>query len=716
MDFFDFILDFELNKINQIKAKNMNSTGLYTRNATMTDAEQPEFVTAFKTLRTNLDEFINFLMTNYGNQANTLSYDTKNIYVAITQVNPNFNSTNFFSTRMANYESWVEFMQCINEIMIVRLNNPYYQIWMVFIDYKVNPNIMDAKQYYENVSPYVSLKFYQFDGTVIKDIIVVGCDSLPMNFHLPVKTYLALDKINPQYELFYPEYSYPPNSPIFSQPLYINASGYISNDTVFQRLEKWHRKNNFSGTYYNTDSKVYLTDGIVFKNLSDNFIVLNVSHLSEFVTNMIVNPQNYQIEDNFFYLKFPYILLYLPNYTNNYGFYVIVGLLSYFFLTLFITTCYDIKYYSQEGMLKFIKKSVIHSISPYDEEDEEENPEDENDLPFPPDFDINNNDPNVNEPIADNLFGNVQPIKVRVKKDKKDSQKSSEENIDSQRSSYNEKEYSDGDEEESQEGEDNTDRDGEVKVEDYNDLFGLGPGEKVPKESGAGKKENTDRSTVITKKINQDVVVNTIDNKKVIAIEVKRKVEDVPKATGAGKSDDEFDINNFDDNFGLDLPQTDKKDKKDKKDKNKKDKNKRLEKETELKDTTIASFTSGNKEKKKTTVSSTTSGINKRDIKIKNPKIDINSVISEEEELDRNNAMTLESSKNTMGTNNDLIKKDKKDKKNKSRFAPVLDSGNNLRLGGVGHTQPDENNYIASVDVDNSKRKFIFLFNLTIYV
>ena len=78
---FDNVFNYELNKMNQLKAKGMNSTGYTGRDFNLSLSQQIEFKAAIPDLRVNLESLVEFLITQYGSLATTTKYESSKFYI-----------------------------------------------------------------------------------------------------------------------------------------------------------------------------------------------------------------------------------------------------------------------------------------------------------------------------------------------------------------------------------------------------------------------------------------------------------------------------------------------------------------------------------------------------------------------------------------------------------------------------------------------------------
>lgn len=373
LDLFDFYYSFELTRLNKDRLANKNSTGYPYRNVSITEDQIKEYSEAFSYISEKLLAFLKYLVNLYKTARKTIIYESKNFYIGITMVNPTFNDVEFFESRRESYKSHVKFMECLNYVEIEKLTNPYYQAWMIYIEYLNFPFGYNSTLSQNHTSPLIELKF--IDATTGKDIIVSGCEGdNAMIFSMPFTSYSWLDDLNKQKWLYDPNNYKSPDDPIFSDPIYINASGYISNDTIEERINIYKRLYNFSCNYYDTDLKKFNESGLNYLNFTSdsNFIQFNSTHLTMFTTFFTENIMQFHVLNRFFYLKRPQVFKYWPNYTDNYAFFVIGGFIGLYVLLSIILSLYDLKYFRQESLLEFLKREIVRVFLPYNHEKEKE--------------------------------------------------------------------------------------------------------------------------------------------------------------------------------------------------------------------------------------------------------------------------------------------------------------------------------------------------------
>jgi hypothetical protein len=368
LDLYDYYYFYYRMRMDQMKIANKNSTSYAYRNVSLSLSQQQEFKNTFQKIDEGLATLINFLLTQLGTTKTEIKYKGDYLYIGIAQVSPTFNDTEFFEDRYNNYKSSASFMNCINDIEIERLNNPYYIAWMVFVDYGEFPYAYDPSIYTNNTGGMPNIWFR--DANTGKAIIVQGCSTKPVTIYTPFTSYVWMTELNTQKWLFDPYNYKSPSDPMFSAPIYINETGFVSNDTIQSRILKYQRHYNFSCQYYDSALSSFNDSGVTYANLTDNYIAFNTTHLTSFTSFFVPNIVTYTVDSRFFYLKNPQILMNSSNYWGNPAFLVILALLCLYFGALLILTCYDYTYFRQESLLEFLKKEILRVHFPYSQKPE----------------------------------------------------------------------------------------------------------------------------------------------------------------------------------------------------------------------------------------------------------------------------------------------------------------------------------------------------------
>jgi hypothetical protein len=217
-----------------------------------------------------------------------------------------------------------------------------------------------------NVSPLIELNL--LDSTTGKFIAISGCNGQNrIIIHMPFYSFRFLDELNSQKPLYDPHIYKSPDDPIFSDPVYIEENGFISDDTIEQRIEKYSRRYNISPNYYDENAYDFSLKGVDYINFTGdtNFIEFSSTHLCRFSNFIIKNNATYHPNGRFYYLLRPRIIKYLPNFINSLGSLVlIVAFCIYLFLTI-IFLCYDSRLQEKEILLNSIKEEIIKNFYPY---------------------------------------------------------------------------------------------------------------------------------------------------------------------------------------------------------------------------------------------------------------------------------------------------------------------------------------------------------------
>jgi len=287
-------------QMDQMRIYNMNATDYRFRNISLTLPQQNVIDSAYSTFKANFFKFTNFLTSLLGTSSTTINYESNNIYLSIFKVVPGFNFSNHFSNRSSNYQPFMDMNDCLNEIQINRLNNPYYSSWVTYVHWKVNPVSYVDKLYLNTTAPFHEMVVV--DAVTNKEILISNC-SKPIKHYFPVTTYTHLGYINNFRSLFYPNNDYPSDSPIYTSPIYVYENGTITNNTVQDRIKLYNRIWNFSCSFYDPTYKTLNTSGMAYVNFSSNYIGCSSDHLTGFTVNFVPNNRSFNIDGRFFYVK-----------------------------------------------------------------------------------------------------------------------------------------------------------------------------------------------------------------------------------------------------------------------------------------------------------------------------------------------------------------------------------------------------------------------------
>ena len=366
IDLLDFYFSYEVTRLEQQRLKTKNETGLPYRNISLDDNIMEEYKEAFAYINEELVELCKYIAVLYDNSDKKFTYDKTNFYLAVIPLTPTFDDVAFFSERKAKYKSNIDFMNCLNYIEVQKLSNPFYQRYLIFIEYYFFPFGYNNTLLEPNISPMVELRFYDIETG--KDVTIQDClGNNALVYYLPFTYYPYIDIFNYQKDLYDPNQYYAPDDPIFRDPIYITPEGIVTEDTVEQRIEKYNRLYNITPKYFNDISQDFRDDGIVYLNFTNdtNFVVFTSTHLSQFTSFLVKNNASFVVDGRFYYLFRPQIFKYLPNFIGSKGSLIfLVFFILYIFLIISLA-CYDRIYTDKEIVLDFIKEQIVKASLHY---------------------------------------------------------------------------------------------------------------------------------------------------------------------------------------------------------------------------------------------------------------------------------------------------------------------------------------------------------------
>ena len=386
IDEFDLLLkvygyyyDFLIRKIASEKAMLKETMGSDERIVEILDDSITKYKTELKTLRNDLKELINYLISttpSLNNKDLYYEYESKSLYIHITQLTSSSHDNDVFEHRKSSYKTHLEFMNCVRRYF---LSEPSAQIYLAFIDYQNTPLLYNSTLYINNTSPLVEVLFYK-NGQPFELECDDDDDDHLFKIYFPFTSFTWIDELNAQKSLYNPFNYKNGNDDIFKDPIYIEPSGFVSNETIELRIQKYHRRHNITCNYEHSndddsdDSEYVFSDkGMEFFNLSENsYIICTSQHASLFTTYYIDNDITFNTAGRFFYVQRPQIFKYYPNYIDNSGFWICVFFLLLYIVLMLIVRCLDQKYFRQKGMLEFLKVEIIRNYFPYNKPNSKE--------------------------------------------------------------------------------------------------------------------------------------------------------------------------------------------------------------------------------------------------------------------------------------------------------------------------------------------------------
>ena len=366
IDLLDFYFSYEVMRLEKLKLKVLNESGLPYLNITLSDDEMEEFKNGFNYIQEELIELGKYIATLYDNSDKKFTYDKKNFYFAVIPLTPTFDDSNFFKERKKNYKANVDFMKCLNYIEVQKLSNPFYQRYLIFVEFYFFPFGYDHTLLLKNIAPLINILFY--DIQTGKEVTIQDCfDENAIKINLPFINSPYLSEFNRQKNLYDPNQYYSPNDPIFRDRIYITPEGIVTDDTVEQRILKYNRLFNISPSYYNELNNQFQLDGIKYINFTNdtNYMIFSSSHLCKFTAFIIPNNATFTDSGRFYYLFRTQIFKYPPNYIDSRGSLILLVFFGLYSILVISLACYDRKYTDMETVLDFIKQEIIRVDSHY---------------------------------------------------------------------------------------------------------------------------------------------------------------------------------------------------------------------------------------------------------------------------------------------------------------------------------------------------------------
>jgi hypothetical protein len=288
--------------MNQLKAsiaKQNYINGKANRSIDLNYAQQGDYEKTLNSLTTTLQNLILTLIKN--NQGTTvIQYTSNNFDLEMTVVNENYDFINYFSNKSKSYLPFFEAKECLKLYSKAIFNIQSFQFWMVYLTWTSSPYSYKGSLYFSNNSPLLSISFYDLNGVYLD---IRGCDNLPITQYINFNNPDMVDYINSyRYLLQDTSKIFSSDSSFYTDPVFVYNNGTISNITYDQRLN-YFLPITFSCDYFDSKENRFVSSGVSFKNLTNNYFLCESNHLSNFVVNGFSNPLPVQVPDKFFYLN-----------------------------------------------------------------------------------------------------------------------------------------------------------------------------------------------------------------------------------------------------------------------------------------------------------------------------------------------------------------------------------------------------------------------------
>jgi hypothetical protein len=358
----------------QERGKIKYMTGLKVRNITLDDESMKDYKQSFDYIHEELVKFMKYLANEYIPTKKSFFYESKNFYLALTPVEPDFDDVEFFKERRKNYRTQIEFMKCVNYMEKERLKNTNYYLYLFYIEYYFAPFAYNNTLLKNNTSPVIELKL--LDTVTGKFMAMSDCEGdNQIKFTVPFSGYYYLDEFNSQKKFYDPNVYKSPDDPIFKDPIYILDNGNVTGITVEELKKEYYRRMNITPKYYDDLLEQYIDIGVRYINFTNdtNYLIFTSSHLTKFTSFFVPNNATFKTNNRFFYLKRPRILKFFPNYSKSWGWWLYIALHLVYLIFLVILSVYDSTSRNQEALLEYIKEEVINFSLHYKKDEDKNN-------------------------------------------------------------------------------------------------------------------------------------------------------------------------------------------------------------------------------------------------------------------------------------------------------------------------------------------------------
>ena len=368
MDMLHLLYDWGVNQMNYKKA--INYTETYTisqnddaftimRNMTLNETQTNEMGNYFILLKKTIEDLSLYYKDSIPQLNKAYSFSYKNFDISINTITETFSYISYFSNGMSNYNSYIDITDCLTSTMMQSFQTKKYTLLFVYINWKVSPYYYSTKVSQNSTSYLEGIQL--FDKETLKEIKPRNCDKdNRIKIYFPIDNYTMPSRINEKRNLVSPDQQYKKNHPIFTEPVYIEKSGRVSDETLELRRDKYFVNFNFSCRYYKESNISFDTNGCDYTAYTDNnYVVCSCSHLTDFGVFVDEINSTFLLDSRFFYLKHYMLTLYGGNYIlSNYALYIFAILLLAYIIIILFWVIFDQINFSKMDLLDFLIDSL----------------------------------------------------------------------------------------------------------------------------------------------------------------------------------------------------------------------------------------------------------------------------------------------------------------------------------------------------------------------
>ena len=298
-------------------------------------------------------------------------YHSKNIHVDLFKISKNSNinlDDKIKSLKIGNHEAYVQFGNCLNSIKSIDGSN---NINLQLITWIYSPWYHHHILNHNYTSNYMEIKIFSDN---LKELTLSQCkDDSTITFYLKLINPLLTDIINNNRFHFKEGNVYKSDDAIFTEPKYVLDDGSISDMSLEERRSKYYFLYLLIFKTLNEANRELITnDGILYVNLEDNsYFKCSSNHLSDYILTYEYNPKPDKLAGRFYFLNHPKLYFNSKNLKGNFGFYLVIIIISLYFINFGAVKGYLIMKKKKLGNKNFllIEDFLMKYVYPYGNEE-----------------------------------------------------------------------------------------------------------------------------------------------------------------------------------------------------------------------------------------------------------------------------------------------------------------------------------------------------------
>lgn len=299
--------------------------------------------------------------------SNNIIYENFNFQFAFHK--RNFDSMQYFSKNTEYYLPKFNAEECLNNFYDEFYPEKEMKLVLAILNFKSSPFIYEEKLYSNYTSTVFGLKFYDstdnYNELKIEKCSKSGEESKNIKLYFPVDNIYMPRFINEWRNLMNPKSQITQEDSIFSDPIFIDENGNISNKTVSERINSYYVPVNFTCEYYSLVEEKFKSDGLNYTDFTDeNYYECSSQHLTYFSVKYYFNSKVFTTNGRFFFIPKIQIFKNMNNFFVNYGIIIMAFLLIILIFHILAYFIYDIAF-NNDNLISTIKEIVLKVNLPY---------------------------------------------------------------------------------------------------------------------------------------------------------------------------------------------------------------------------------------------------------------------------------------------------------------------------------------------------------------